>query len=747
MAGCVALPAAAVGQDFSQDVLQPDAFEGDPLGIGAMDDLHRVPVPAERRKAGGAADPSSAPPSPDIEAREGAVIQAVPAVRETAHRVRLTLADGLIRADVALRFLNAGSYPAEVRYRLAVPEGAELADFAVCRGERCRQGSTVGSSEHARSAYDAAVRARGPEEMALPIGHVHRTRDASGLAMRFHAAPVPTDGELEVRLAWVAPAPVRGGTARVVLPARGTDPRTVPADVTARAEDLLSPTVAGAAAERSAVTIDPWMEAEVLALQATAESPQATVHRFPCGEGGRCARTRVTAGPRRGAPKDLLVLLDASPSTKGPARGRLTPALASVLAMAPEGSRVRALAFGSEARVLQKEPRDVLATSLSPFAEAAGWDLGAATRFEAAWPHVRTWVRDARRAEREPLVLLLGDGGMTRSEAGDAAFTEAARAGVAVHALNVDDRSPRSTLVEGVERTGGLLVSAGAEAERARKGRSTGALEDRVAVLFAPVALPRVIVRMGSTRVDLGPLRAGEELVHEGPVEGGPVRVRAPGLRVASRPLDAALHAPLAARVGRHGDEPARDRWVALDRADLREPPAETCGARAPAQRPSGVSSDAAPVALAEPRPCETDRKPPPDRLAPPDDPLEGKGVPGRTMLGMLRRRVLPVARRCFREDRRGRADYAVRAELVFRLAEREVVDARVEGELSDRLRSCLLGAVDTLEVPRFEGTVAVRYPVYTKAAPEPPRIELEAPVADELEEVTAGQPTTPPPP
>ncbi|MFW5925431.1 MAG: hypothetical protein ACOCV4_04645 [Myxococcota bacterium] len=743
----MAAPALAVGQPFSEDVLQPDAFEDDPLGTGATDDLHRVPVPGEREKNDRAADPHAAPPAPDVEVREGEVVQAVPAVRETAHRVRLTLADGLVRADVVMRFVNAGSYPAEVGYRLAVPEGAELADFAVCRDERCRRGSAVGPSEHGRPAYDAAVRARGPEETGRPVGHGRRVRHASGLAMRIHAAPVPTDGELEVRLAWVAPAPVRGGTARVTLPARGTDPRTVPADVTVRAEDLLSPTVAGAAAERSPVTIEPWMEAEVLALQATAASPRATVHRFPCGEQGRCARTRVTAGPRPGDPKELLVLWDVSPSTQGPARGRLTPALASVLAMAPEGSRVRALAFGSEARIVQKEPRDVQRTSLSPFGEAAEWDLGAATRFEAVWPHVRAWVHDTRRAGREPLVLLLGDGGMTRSEAGGAAFAEAARRGVAVHALNVGDRSPRSALAEGVERTGGLLLSARDEAEAARKGRSAGALEDRLAALFAPVLLPRVTVRAGRDRVDLGPLRAGEELVLEAPTGRGPVQLRAPGLRVVSPALDTALHAPLAARIARRGDGTVRDRWVAVDRADLREVPDVTCGKHAPAQRPSGVSSDAAPVALAEPRACETDRKPPPDRLAPPEDPLAGKGLPARTMLGMLRRRVLPVARRCFREDRRGRTDYAVRAELVFRLAEREVVDARVQGELSERLRTCLLEAVDTLDVPRFEGTVAVRYPVYTEAAPEPPRIELESPVADEIREVTEGQPTTPPPP
>ena len=113
--------------------------------------------------------------------------------------------------------------------------------------------------------------------------------------------------------------------------------------------------------------------------------------------------------------------------------------------------------------------------------------------------------------------------------------------------------------------------------------------------------------------------------------------------------------------------------------------------------------------------------------------------MPAEPLLSMLRQRIIPVARGCFRRDRAGRPDYARRAVFVFRLAEREVVSADVQGEITPRLRQCLLSAVDTLEVPAFTGNVVVRYPLFTEAEPTPEQIELSAQTATELDAVLAG--------
>lgn len=728
------LAVSAGAQDGSDDVLGPDAFEDDPLGAGEAAGLDRVPT----RDREGRENASGGAQAPDVPVREGEVVTAVPAVREQSHRVHVTLEDGLALGDITLRFGNVGSHPAEVRYRLPLPEDARLGAVRVCLEGRCRRGRAA-PGDAGRAAYDAAVQSRGRTDIPRPVAHVERVKDGGTDALRIRAAPVPTEGVLEVRLRWLAPSSVHGGTARVTLPARGTDPRAAPAGVTVQAEDLLSPTVAGSAADAAPVSLDPWVPAEVLALQETAAEPEATVHHFPCGD-HRCVRARVHAGPRKGPPRDLLLLVDASRSTRGPARGRMAPALAALLASAPEGSRVRALAFASRADVVLEDPQPVANARLRPLLVASERDLGGATRFEAAWPHVQRWLQKGRR----PLVVVAGDGGLTRSDVGEAAAAAAADRGVAVHAVHVGDRDARPSLAHLVERTGGTVIHAATEAERARRGGRAAALEERLASLFVPAVLPRVELRSAGERIELGPLRAGEELVFEGRMPGRRAVLVAPGLRATSRPAPPALRRPLALRaLASEGDPVPPEAWVAVEEDDLRAPPESKCGPN-DSERASGIRRDAAFLLLAEARACEPEKPRPPDRFEPPDDPLAGKGIPAHTVRTLFRQRVIPAARRCLRRDRRGRADHAVRAEFVFRLAEREVIDARVEGDLTEPLRRCLLGALDELRVPSFEGVVAVRYPIHTKRAPDPPQVELEEPVEEAVEQVTDGYPSNP---
>ena len=106
---------------------------------------------------------------------------------------------------------------------------------------------------------------------------------------------------------------------------------------------------------------------------------------------------------------------------------------------------------------------------------------------------------------------------------------------------------------------------------------------------------------------------------------------------------------------------------------------------------------------------------------------LAGRGVPAETVLGMLRQRIVPAARGCFREDRRGRADYSVRAIYAFVLRDREVEAVRVEGDVPERLRTCLEEVITRLDVPYFSGRVVVTYPLRTRAETREAPLEMTA--------------------
>ncbi|MBX3275577.1 MAG: hypothetical protein KF729_35285 [Sandaracinaceae bacterium] len=110
--------------------------------------------------------------------------------------------------------------------------------------------------------------------------------------------------------------------------------------------------------------------------------------------------------------------------------------------------------------------------------------------------------------------------------------------------------------------------------------------------------------------------------------------------------------------------------------------------------------------------------------------------LPAPSLLRMLRQRIVPAARGCFRDDRRGRPSYQQRAVFAFRLADREVVASRVEGTLDAGLRSCLADAMDTLDVPPFDGSVDVRYPIYTAPRLPEPVLSLGADVAAAVDAV-----------
>ncbi len=727
-----------------EDILPLANDPNDPIGIerdpgferaAAARDPRSGPAPLsdeERARFG--------PTPPPFAAKSGEALTAVASVRERSHRVSLELVAGLALVEAELSFENGVEKPAEIEYRLAVPAGAALAGLEVCNARGCRNGTLVASGERA-APYDEAVHARGPRppNQQLPAAQAHLLRDSRGHAIVVRAASVERADPLSVRVRYVADAPVHGGVARLRLPARGMDPRVAELELSLRASDLAE-VRAGSQVLRvgsPGFKSDPWQAVEVRAQVGTAAT--RSVWHFPCG-GRTCARAYATAPPRMAAAVDLVLAIDASPSTEGSARSRLVPTIAAILARAPQGSRVRALRFASRAEALVAERKDPSQLSLSAFAPVAfEAELGSATRFEAAWEMVRGWGVERGKT----LIVLVGDGGITRGKARP--FEAARRAGVEVSVVNVADRTCQAPLAQTAHSAGGTVIDAGAEADDAVRGGSPDRLEERLAALFAPVIVERPSVSSTST-AKLPPLRAGESVSLEGPARGAWTLRAGSSVRATAAPERLALALGLRAAKrapSDHAPEVAADYLLAVDPRDLvvrsDRPSVQrggSCDRRGPALRQSGLSSDAKPVALAAERVCAVALKRKPAPTQPAEGSTVGEGMPSSPLLGMLRQRVIPVARGCFRRDRAGRADYQVRAVFAFELAEREVVSAEVTGQISETLRSCLLEAVDQLAVPRFSGRVVVRYPLATERETLPSQIELTPRTAERLDAV-----------
>ena len=169
---------------------------------------------------------------------------------------------------------------------------------------------------------------------------------------------------------------------------------------------------------------------------------------------------------------------------------------------------------------------------------------------------------------------------------------------------------------------------------------------------------------------------------------------------------------------------------VAIEAADRARANAGSCAARGPYATTSAVVPREVGLALAHGRRCE-----PLPEVQIGGEPVERPSrLPPRALLRSLRSRVIPPARACFRADRRGRGAYQERAEIRIELADREIVESDVRGEIQPALRACLLRALDNLDVPGFEGRVIVTWPLYTAPTMPPPVLELRPDVADEVD-------------
>jgi hypothetical protein len=728
-----------------EDILPLTNDPNDPIGIDQEQaTLERAAASGGRPKPVRRDTATFGPDPPAFAARSGEVLSAIPSVHERAHRVQVELTAGLARVSTELDFENSGDKPAEVSYRLAVPDDAALASFEVCNARGCRSGlPELGApNAHRLGAYDDAVQARGPKgsERTLPAAHARRVRDARGSALLIRAAPVLRSQPLQLRVAYVARAPQHANVVRFTLPARGMDPRAAPLELMVHAANLVDLRVDDVPASEAAVRADAWSTLE-LSARAAVSGIRSQVWRFACGQGS-CARAYVTTAAAKASSADIVLAVDASPSTEGSARSRFVATVAAILARAPQGSRVRALRFASRALPLlaeRKDPRELALSTFAPVAFEA--DLGAATRFESAWRMIDSW--GLKKGPLRKLVVIVGDGGLTTGT--NHPFDAARRAGVEVAVVNVADRSTEPALREGALLTGGAVIDAGSEADAAARGAAPDRLEERVAALFQPnLGRLRMSGRLRAESNQLE-LRAGDSVNVESRLVGAlAVQLGSRRLPTETTPRDLAAGVSVHAAETTGTSEPPA--LCAVDRADLdrsgdrpqgQELPARKgsdCDRRGPPLRQSGLSSDSAPVALAQER--AVCARPPEQAKAPLNKEDLGTGMPSSPLLSMLRQRILPAARGCFRRDRAGRPDYQVRAVFVFQLADREVISAQVSGKIAEELRSCLLTAVDSLAVPRFTGKVVVRYPLVTEREPLPAQVELTAETADRLDAV-----------
>jgi hypothetical protein len=713
-ADAAAEPAVDPALEAFRRMVREDPFTDradDPIGLDARDEemrTMRLPEPEELVE-------ERIPP------QAGAVLTAVAGVRETWHTMEIELREGIAIAREEMRFTSSARLPAEVRYRLGVPEGAALVGLEICGSAGCRTGLPERDRSGPLSAYDDAARARGAGERALPIGHAVATRDEAGDAIVVRAAPVVAGcAPLVVRVQWALRTPVHGGRIRFLVPARGIDARVVDAQVSVRAIDLVAPAIDGTPSERRAEARSPASPFAITAALPQTAGVRATAAIVPCSA-GRCARLRALAGRPQIDTADVILAIDASPSTMASARGRIAPTARVLLSMLPAGTRVRAVAFAARAEEITSGWSAPTAIDAGRLQRSVELDLGPATRFEAIWTLAGGWVREGTR------IVIIGDGGLTEGPEGAAALRAAREAGAVLASVNVADRPSTPALRQAIESAGGLAIDAGSEADDAAAGRGQEPLESRISAVLAPIVVRQVSAHLGDGRLPLGALRAGEEIVWEGALRGASAALVLDGATTRAVPPPPEL-APALEALAVGGSVAL----AAVDPADLARSGAGSCSARGPYATASAVVPRETPLALAHGRRCDS----PPTTTIGPRRTEERSGIPSRVLLATLRRRVVPAARACFRDDRRGRAAYEVRAPIRLELADREIVAASVGGSITPELRRCLLEAIERLEVPSFEGRLIVTWALYTAAVLPPPTLELAPETADEVDRV-----------
>ncbi|MFK8003816.1 MAG: hypothetical protein AB8H86_29910 [Polyangiales bacterium] len=408
-------PASAQESQEAIERLFPSGDPLDPLSTGNTGSLAEVEL----------ASPRDVPPESEV----GEVLAAIPGVRETEHHVFAHLRHGLASVTLRQVFAHSGRFAAEVLYRVPLPDGARLGSLEVCNGSECR--AAEGGN---RGEFDDSFGLDG----GLAGAHIQME---DGYAM-LRVAPLRQGQNTEVRWSYVAPARVRGGVARMVLPKRGHDLRVAPARVTFIAEGYESASIQEEVLGTRARLVEPWSSTQLYAQVRPGRRTARSSYR--CG-GRWCTREYVESSVSSRRPVNLALALDVSPSTRGPARGRSADVVRALVRGLPSGSHVRAAAVAGRS-VSIMERREVREVPQDLSARGVGLDLGAASRLDT--------VVDTLQLRRGDLMVVVGDGGLTPGE------ELRAPPGVRVHYIQVVDRDVDEAIRAFVGASGGQIWDA-----------------------------------------------------------------------------------------------------------------------------------------------------------------------------------------------------------------------------------------------------------------------------------------------
>ena len=731
-------PVRAVGQEPSDadasaplpsalDLFPRSANPDDPLGL--PDDLPPPRAPAPE------APPATRPP----ESQVGAVLAGIPGTGERRHTLTLTITPARLTAVETVELENRSRFTAEVATHLQAPAEARVVGFARCAADAADAADAAGDEcvdghPRARETYVRARDEHGAREgrsdddavdppRALEGGRARRSpRPAADAALapaelaRHHErwlarAAVPPDGRAVLVIRWELPTTMHAGVVRATLPARGSDGRAATLRLDWDAPALIGLALNGRPEDaRGQRQIEPWDGLQIVAHLPSGSPTVVEQRSFPCGAGERCLEVVGYAGPATREPLGgtrVWLLLDASPSMQGPARGLLRDALRALLAQFNPTSEVRVAAFGARpGDVTRGAPAEL---DVAALVASSQHDLGPASRWYAP---LLERPRDELRAAT---IVVVGDGGASQDPAGAAMVRRLERLGATLHAVvlgaGVDGeaRGVGPELAEATAQTGGRVAwvrAEGASAERSARA------DEAIARLAAPRVRRLGWIASESEHRELGPLLAGE-LVHA-EIRGRSVRASVGG-RVVERSAEYDELASSTEAWAVVQASPARRGRTTPERADMpsRAAPAEHAEI---CRAPNPDSPDGVVPALAL-RCAEPDAP----RARPRDD-----GIVAETLLAHLRTRLVPPARRCLRRDRAGRADYSVSATYTLQLEDSEIRGFAVEGDIAAPLRACLEDTVQRLDLPRFTRRYVVRYPIHTERSEDAPAVVLD---------------------
>ncbi|MDB4972355.1 MAG: hypothetical protein JWN48_696 [Myxococcaceae bacterium] len=425
---------------------------------------------------------------------QGAALSAIAGLRESAHDVNIELAQGLAFVKVRFTLSSSVKHAAEVAYRLPLPASGVVTRVRTCAGPTCSDALPVVPGPEPSRAAEARDSARARSFTAIDAELIE---DARGRALGLRIAPIAPGASVTAEVEYVAEAPCRGGRARFRLEPRGYDPNLAATHLRAEATRgwELSP-----AAELS---VDPWTPIELSASLPAGARPVRVSTSAPCGP-GRCRRD-YEATARAPAPlRTTWLFIDASPSMEGPARSRLSVALAALLSVLPESSALSAWAFGARASELGRFQAG--AAPLLQLADATLLDLDAASMPSAAFALVHKEIPRVK-----PRIVVLSDGLFDTSQREREALAQASRLGAETWLVALGDVEPR--LTELFQHT----LQLGPIAEAASHGGDLSALEDALAAI--------------SEKTLANGQRAGEQRVREQrPRAGWPLAAGSPWL-------------------------------------------------------------------------------------------------------------------------------------------------------------------------------------------------------------------------